>query len=263
MGAPVVFIHGLWVASEAWQPWIDKFAAAGHEAVAPGWPGEAPTAAESRANPGAQAGKGIDDVTATFAAAAHAFDTPPVLVGHSFGGLIAQKLLGQGVGAGAVAISPAPMKGVLNLPLAQLRSASPVLGNPLNRSKAKGLTKEQYRFAFGNALPVEESDALWERTAIPSPARPLFEGATANFSPRSPAMVEVNNGHRGPLLIIAASEDHTVPASSSKASFKRYDKSASVTEFREFAGRGHSITLDHGWEEVADAVLAWIAEKGL
>jgi alpha-beta hydrolase superfamily lysophospholipase len=263
MGAPVVFIHGLWVAAEAWQPWIDRFAAAGHQAIAPGWPGEAATAAETRANPDAQAGKSLDEIVEHFGRAARELDTPPVLVGHSFGGLIAQKLLGQGVGAGAVAISPAPMKGVLGLPLAQLRSSAPVLGNPLNRPKAKGLTKEQYRYAFGNALPVEESDALWERTAIPSPAKPLFQAATANFSPRSPAMVEVNNGHRGPLLIIAAAEDHTVPASSSRASFKRYHKSSAVTEFEEFAGRGHSLTLDHGWAEIADHVLAWLAEKGL
>jgi pimeloyl-ACP methyl ester carboxylesterase len=263
MGAPVVFIHGLWVAKGAWQPWVDKFAVAGHEAIAPGWPGEADTAEETRRNPDAQAGVGIDQVTEAFGRVAQSFDTPPVLVGHSFGGLIAQKLLGQGVGAAAVAISPAPMKGVLNLPIAQLRSASPVLGNPANRPKAKGLTKEQYRYAFGNKLPEAESDALWERTAIPSPAKPLFEGATANFSPRSAAMVEVNNGHRGPLLIIAGENDHTVPASSSRSSYKRYHKSSAVTEFKEFPGRGHSLTLDDGWSEIADYVLEWLGQKGL
>jgi len=262
MGTPVVFIHGLWVAKAAWQPWIDRFAAAGHEAVAPGWPGEAETVEETRRNPDAQAGVGIDQVAAEFSRAARAFDTPPVLIGHSFGGLIAQKLLGQGVGSGAVAISPAPMKGVLGLPLAQLRAASPVLGNPANRPKAKGLTKAQYKYGFGNLLTDEESAELYDRTAIPSPAKPLFEAAFANFSPRSPAMVEVNNAHRGPLLIIAATDDHTVPASSSRASFKRYHKSPAVTEIVEF-GRGHSLTLDHGWEEVADHVLGWLEQKGL
>ena len=262
MSAPVVFIHGLWVAKAAWQPWIDRFAAAGREAVAPGWPGEAETAEETRANPGAQAGVGIDDVTAAFGRAATAFDTPPVLVGHSYGGLIAQKLLGQGVGAGAVAISPAPMKGILYLPPSQLRAAAPVLGNPANRSKAKGLTKEQYRYAFGNLLTPEESDELYERTAIPSPAKPLFEAAVANLSPRSPAMVEVNNAHRGPLLIVAANGDHTVPASSSRSSYRRYRKSAAVTELMEF-DRGHSLTLDTGWTEIADYVLDWLARKGL
>jgi alpha-beta hydrolase superfamily lysophospholipase len=263
MGAPVVFIHGLWVAKTAWQPWIDKFAAAGHEAVAPGWPGEGETPEATRARPETQAGVGIDEVTAAFGRAAKAFDTPPVLVGHSFGGLIAQKLLGQGVGAGAVAISPAPMKGVLNLPISQLRSASPVLGNPTNRSKAKGLTREQYRYAFGNTLTPEESDELYDRTAIPSPAKPLFEGAVANFSPRSAAMVEVGNSHRGPLLIVGASADHTVPASSSRSSYQRYRSSSAVTEYQEFDGRGHSLTLDKGWPEVADRVLEWLGQKGL
>jgi pimeloyl-ACP methyl ester carboxylesterase len=262
MGTPVVFIHGLWVAKTAWQPWIDKFAAAGHEAVAPGWPGEAETAEETRRNPEAQAGVGIDQVAEEFSRAARAFETPPVLVGHSFGGLIAQKLLGQGVGSAAVAISPAPMKGVLGLPLAQLRSAAPVLGNPANRPKAKGLTKAQYKYAFGNLLTEEESGELYDRTAIPSPAKPLFEAAIANFSPRSPAMVEVANAHRGPLLIIAATADHTVPASSSRASFKRYQKSSAGTELVEF-DRGHSLTLDHGWEEIADHVLGWLEQKGL
>jgi alpha-beta hydrolase superfamily lysophospholipase len=263
MGAPVVFIHGLWVAKGAWQAWIDRFAAAGHEAVAPGWPGEAETPEETNRSPEAQAGVGIDEVTRSFGNAAHGFDTPPVLVGHSFGGLIAQKLLGQGVGSAAVAISPAPMKGVLNLPPAQLRVASAVLGNPANRSKAKGLTKEQYRYAFGNTLTPEESDELYDRWAIPSPAKPLFEGAVANFSPRSPAMVEVGNSHRGPLLIIAASDDHTVPASSSRSSYKRYHASPAVTEFKEFDGRGHALTLDKGWTEVADYIIDWIAQKGL
>lgn len=262
MGTPVVFIHGLWVAKTAWQPWIDKFAAAGHEAVAPGWPGEAETAAETRADPAAQAGVGLDDVVAEFSRAARTFDAPPVLVGHSFGGLIAQKLLGQGIGSGAVAISPAPMKGVLGLPLAQLRSSFPVLGNPLNRPKAKGLTKSQYKYAFGNLLSDEESGELYDRTAIPSPAKPLFEAAVANFSPRSPATVEVENAHRGPLLIVAATSDHTVPASSSRASFKRYHNSTAVTEIVEFE-RGHSLTLDHGWEELADHVLGWLRQKGL
>jgi alpha-beta hydrolase superfamily lysophospholipase len=263
MGAPVVFIHGLWVAKAAWQPWIDRFAAAGHEAVAPGWPGEAETAEETRRDLDAQAGVGIDQVTEAFGRAARALEQPPVLIGHSFGGLIAQKLLGQGVGAGAVAISPAPMKGVLGLPLAQLRAAAPVLGNPLNLPKAKGLTTSQYRYAFGNTLTAEESDDLWARTAIPSPAKPLFEAAIANVNPRSPAMVEVNNGHRGPLLIIAATEDHTVPASSSRASYRRYRRSSAVTELQELEGRGHSLTLDHGWTEVADLILEWLARQGL
>lgn len=259
----IVFIHGLWVAQTAWQPWIDLFAANGHRAIGPAWPGEAATVAATRENASAQGGFGIDAVTDHFASAITEFDTPPVAIGHSFGGLVAQKLLGQNTVAGAVAIDPAPIKGVLPLPLAQLRSASAVLGNPLNFGKAKGLTKSQWRFAFGNALPESESDALWEQWAIPSPAKPLFEAAVANFLPNSPAKIATGNTGRGPLLITGGTVDHTVPFVSAKATFKQYAKSSADTEFHEFAGRGHSLTIDHGWKDVADVALNWLAGKGL
>lgn len=257
----VVFIHGLWVPATAWQPWVDKFAAEGHVAIAPAWPGEAATVAETRANPDAQAGFGIDAVTDHFAEALTGFDTPPVVIGHSFGGLIAQKLLAQGKAAAAVAIDPAPIKGVKPLPLAQLRSAFPVLGNPLNKGRAKGLTREQWRFAFGNALTAEESDALWEQLAIPSPGKPLFEAATANFAPNSPAKVDTANDTRGPLLITGGTVDHTVPLVSTKAAHRLYAKSAAITDFHEFEGRGHSLTIDSGWEDVANTTLAWLAHR--
>ena len=197
----VVFIHGLWISHTAWQPWIEHFAAQGHHAIAPAWPGEHATTEETRVNPGDQAGIGIDELTEHFAHVLEQFDTPPVVIGHSFGGLIAQKLLGQNKAAAAIAIDPAPIKGVKPLPIAQLRSAFPVLGNPLNRGRAKGLTEAQWRYGFGNALTVEESDALWQQWSIPSPGRPLFEAAVANFSGNSPAKVDTANATRGPLLI--------------------------------------------------------------
>src|SRR3954470_23745036 len=199
----VVFIHGLWISHAAWQPWIEHFAAQGHQAIAPAWPGELATVEETRRHAADQAGFGIDDLTEYFTEVLEQFDTPPVVIGHSFGGLIAQKLLGQNKAAAAVAIDPAPAKGVKPLPVAQLRSAFPVLGNPLNRGRAKGLTEAQWRYGFGNALTVEESDALWERWAIPSPGRPLFQAAIANLSGSSPAKVDTANGTRGPLLITA------------------------------------------------------------
>ena len=170
----VVFIHGLWVAHTSWQPWVERFAEEGYQGIAPRWPGEAEAAAATRKNPRAQAGFGLDQIVDHFAAVLEQFDTPPIAIGHSFGGLIAQKLLGQNKLAAAVAIDPAPIKGVKPLPLAQLRSALPVLGNPLNRSRAKGLTRGQWRFGFGNTLTEAESDALWEQWAIPSPGKPLF-----------------------------------------------------------------------------------------
>ncbi|OBA58404.1 alpha/beta hydrolase [Mycobacterium sp. 1100029.7] len=258
----VVFIHGLWISHTAWRPWTDYFAANGHRPVAPVWPGEADTVRATRENPAAQAGFGIGAITDHFARIAENFDTPPVVIGHSFGGLIAQKLLDQNKAAAAVAIDPAPIKGVKPLPFAQLRSAFPVLGNPLNRKRAKGLTRTQFRYGFGNALTEAESDSLWEQWAIPSPGKPLFEAGTANFIPNSPAKVNTANNTRGPLLITAGSADHTVPQVSVKAAFKLYAKSAAVTDFHVFEGRGHSLTVDHGWRDVADVALSWLAAKG-
>lgn len=262
MTTNVVFIHGLWVASAAWQPWIDHFAAQGYQAIAPAWPGEHATVAATRENPSDQAGFGIDELTDHFAKILGQFDTPPVVIGHSFGGLIAQKLLGQNKAAAAVAIDPAPIKGVKPLPIAQLRSAFPVLGNPLNRGRAKGLTQAQWRYGFGNALTPAESDALWEQWSIPSPAKPLFQAAVANFAPDSPAKVDTANSPRGPLLITAGTADHTVPYVSAKAAHGLYRKSDAITDFHEFAGRGHSLTIDAGWREVADTTLAWLADRG-
>lgn len=257
----VVFIHGLWIAHTAWQPWIEHFAEHGHHAIAPAWPGEHPSVADTRDNAADQAGNGIDDLTEYFAEILEQFDTPPVVIGHSFGGLIAQKLLGQNKAAAAIAIDPAPIKGVKPLPIAQLRSAFPVLGNPLNRGRAKRLTEAQWRYGFGNALTQEESDALWEQWSIPSPGKPLFEAATANFSPNSPAKVDTANNTRGPLLITGGTLDHTVPLVSAKAAHSLYEKSGAITDFHEFDGRGHSLTIDQGWRDVADTTLAWMAQR--
>ena len=259
----IVFIHGLWISHTAWQPWIEHFAANGYGATAPPWPGEADTVVATRQNAGAQAGFGINEITEHFAGIVEQFDTAPVAIGHSFGGLIAQKLLGQNKVSAAVAIDPAPIKGVKPLPLAQLRSAFPVLGNPLNHGRSKALTQKQFRYGFGNALSEDESDALWEQWAIPSPGKPLFEAAIANFAPNSPAKVDVANATRGPLLITAGTVDHTVPRVSAKAAFTLYAKSTADTDFREFDGRGHSLTIDHGWRDVADVALTWLADKGI
>jgi pimeloyl-ACP methyl ester carboxylesterase len=257
----VVFIHGLWISRTAWQPWIEHFAAQGHHAIAPAWPGEYATAEETRRDAATQAGVGIEELTEHFAEVLDQFDTPPVVIGHSFGGLIAQKLLGQNRAAAAIAIDPAPIKGVRPLPIAQLRSAFPVLGNPLNRGRAKALTQAQWRYGFGNALTEAESDELWEQWSIPSPGKPLFEAATANFSGRSPAKVDTANSSRGPLLITAGTLDHTVPFVSAKATHGLYAKSDAITDFHEFEGRGHSLTIDHGWRDVADTALSWMAHR--
>lgn len=258
----IVFIHGLWLSKEAWQPWIDYFRRQGYRGVAPAWPGEADTIEETRANPQAQAGYGIDDLMDHFTDVMKGYESRPVVVGHSFGGLLAEKLLGRDCISGAVAIDPAPIKGVKPLPFSQLKSAFPVLANPANRNRAKALTVEQFRYGFGNALSPEESDQLWATWNIPSPGKPLFEAGFANFSPNSPAKVDTSNAQRGPLLIISGTADHTVPDVSVRGTVKQYRKSSADTEFRQMEGRGHSLTIDHGWKDVADVVLDWLAVKG-
>lgn len=260
---PVVFIHGLWLHATSWDPWVELFREAGYAPSAPGWPGEADTVEAARQQADDVAGLGIDDVTNHYAAVIDGLPEAPVLVGHSFGGLIAEKLLGQGKAAAAVAIDPAQIKGVLPLPLAQLRAGLPALGNPANRNRAVSLTAKEFRFGFGNAVSEEESDALFERWTIPSPAKPLFQAAAANFSLHSEAAVDTDNSTRGPLLLVSGLEDHTVPDVVTRSTLKQYRSSTALTELRQFEGRGHSLTIDAGWTEVAKAVLGWLDEHGL
>ena len=255
---PVLFIHGLWLHSTSWTPWLELFAARGYECSAPGWPGEADTVADARAQPENVAGTGIDDVVEHYAAAIANLPQAPVLVGHSFGGLIAQKLLGQNMAAAAIAIDAAQIKGVLPLPLSSLRSTLPVFRNPANRHRSVSLTAEEFRYSFGNALASEESDAIWDRWAVPAPGKPLFEAAAANFSAHSPAKVDTKNDERGPLLLIMGGRDHTVPETITKATLKQYHGSTAQTDLIEFPDRGHSLTVDHGWQEVAAACLSWL-----
>ncbi len=259
----IVFIHGLWIHPTSWIPWADRFAAEGYLPLAPGWPGVAKTVAECRDAPDAIADRGIEDVVNHYIGIIEELPSPPILVGHSFGGMIAQKLLGLGYGAGAVGIDAAQIKGVLPLPLSALHSTLPVFRNPANKHRAVSLTPEQFRFGFGNAISPEESDALWERYAIPAPGKPLFEAAAANFSLHSPAEVATDNQDRGPLLLIAGGKDHTVPKVITKSTLKQYRHSDAVTDYQEFPDRGHSLTIDAGWAEVAEFCLGWLRDRGL
>ena len=259
----IVFIHGLWLHSTSWAPWQQYFTGAGYPTVAPEWPGTPDTVAEARANPESIAGHGIDDVTAHYIGIIEQLDEPPILIGHSFGGMIAEKILGLGHAAAAVAIDAAQIKGVLPLPLSALHATLPVFKNPANIHRAVSLTSAEFRFGFGNAISEDESNALWGQWAIPAPGKPLFEAAAANFALHSPAAVNTGNNERGPLLLIAGGKDHTVPEVITKATQKQYRHSIAVTDLIEFPDRGHSLTIDGGWREVADTSLTWLKDKGL
>ncbi|TQS46120.1 alpha/beta hydrolase [Cryptosporangium phraense] len=263
MSTPVLFVHGLWLHSSSWEPWVARFRDAGYAPLAPGWPGEAATVAEARADADALAADGIDEVVAHYAKLIDGLGSKPILVGHSFGGMFAQKLLGQDLALAAVAIDAAQIKGVLPLPLSALRSTLPVFRNPANRHRTVSLTAEQFRYAFGNAIPPSESDELFDRWTIPAPGRPLFEAATANFDPHSPAAVDTANRSRGPLLLITGGQDHTVPNAVTRATLKQYRHSDTVTDLIDFPDRGHSLTIDHGWGEIADTVLNWLRQQEL
>jgi pimeloyl-ACP methyl ester carboxylesterase len=260
---PIVFVHGLWLHAESWNKWVQFFRDNGYEATAASWPGDSESTEATRKNAKAVAGYGVTEIADHIARQLQAFDKKPILIGHSFGGLLVQNLLGRDLAAAAIAIDPAPPKGVPELPLSALKSAFPVLGNPLNFKRAVSLTEHQFRFGFTNAVPEQEAKELYAKYAMPAPGRPLFQAATATFNPNSATKVNVANASRGPLLLVSGEKDHTVPPVMVKSTLKAYRNSPAVTEFKEFAGRGHSLTIDSGWRELAQYSLAWLREKGL
>jgi len=260
---PVIFIHGLWIHSDAWRPWIDLFESLGYQASAPGWPGDGHTVADTRDNPDALNDMGITEMVDHYVGLIGTAEPKPVAVGHSFGGLIAQELLAEGVVAAAAAIDPAPIKGVKALPYAQLKSAFPVLKNPANLHRTVSLSPKEFHYAFGNMLTEEESDALHSAWAIPGAGRPLFQDASANFFPHSPARVDTHLAERGPLLLTSGTDDHVVPLKVTQEVFDKYQHGSADTELHVFEGIGHSLTIDRGWKEVADVVLDWLSKKGL
>jgi non-heme chloroperoxidase len=255
---PVVFVHGLWLLSSSWDRWAAVFGEAGYAPVSPGWPDDPDTVAEANAAPEVFADKTVGQVADHYAQVIAGLARKPAVVGHSFGGLIAQILAGRGLSAVTVAIDAAPFRGVLPLPLSSLRASSPVLGNPANRHRAVPLTYEQFRYAFANAVSEDEARELYATFAVPAPGAPLFQDAAANFNPRTEIKVDTLTPDRGPLLIISGEKDHTIPRAISDAEFKRQRRNPDVTEFAEIPGRGHSLTIDSGWRTVADTALAFI-----
>jgi non-heme chloroperoxidase len=255
---PVVFIHGLWLLPSSWDRWAAFFEQAGYTALTPGWPDDPQTVEEANANPDVFAKKTVGQVADHFQEAIEGLDKKPAVIGHSFGGLLAQILAGRGLSAASVAIDPAPFRGVLPLPISALKSSKPVLGNPANRNRAVPLTYEQFRYAFANAVSEDEAKELYNEFAVPTPGAPLFQAATANLNPWTEAKVNSKNPERGPLLITSGEEDHTVPWAISNASYKKQKRNEGVTEIIEIPGRGHALTIDSGWQEVAQISLDFV-----
>ena len=255
---PVVFIHGLWLLPSSWERWAEVFEQAGYAPLMPGWPDDPDTVEEANANPEVFADKTVGQVADHYAEVIGELDRKPVVIGHSFGGLLAQIIAGRGLTTASVAIDPAPFRGVLPLPISALKSAFPVLGNPANRSRAVPLTFDQFRFAFANAVDEDEAKELYKTYAVPAAGAPLFQAATANLNPWTEVKVDSKNPDRGPLLIISGEKDHTVPWSIANASFKKQRRNEGITEIVEIPGRGHSLTIDSGWREVADTALAFV-----
>jgi pimeloyl-ACP methyl ester carboxylesterase len=259
-GTPVVFVHGLWLLPSSWDRWAEVFEEAGYVAVTPGWPDDPETVAEAKAHPEVFARKSIGDIADYEEAIIRKLDRKPAVIGHSFGGLLTQILAGRGVAAASVAISPAPFRGVLPLPISALRSASPVLSNPANRHRAVPLTYEQFRYGFANAVDEEQAKKLYADYSVPGSGEPIFQAAAANLNPWTEAKVDTKNPERGPLLIVSADEDHTVPWAIANASYKRQSKNEGVTEIVKLEHRGHALTIDDGWREVADTALAFVTK---
>jgi non-heme chloroperoxidase len=255
---PVVFIHGLWLLPSSWDRWATVFEQAGYAPLTPGWPDDPQTVEQANAKPEVFAHKSVGQVADHFGEVIGRLKRKPAVVGHSFGGLLTQIVAGRGLSSASVAIDPAPFRGVLPLPISALKSSSPVLGNPANRNRAVPLTYEQFRFAFANAVSEEEAKELFTRFAVPAAGLPLFQAATANLNPWTDAKVDSKNPDRGPLLIISGQKDNTVPWAIANASFKKQKRNKGVTEIVEIADRGHALTIDSGWREVADTALEFV-----
>ena len=255
---PVVFIHGLWLLASSWQRWADFFEEAGYAPVLADWPDDPATVADARANPQLLAGKGVGQVADHMAELVGALNKKPAVVGHSFGGLMAQIVAGRGLCAASVAVDPAPFRGVLPLPFAAIRATWPVMHNPLNRKRAVTLTLEQFRYGWANTLEDAEVRELYEAHHVAAPGKPIFQAAMANLNPATEVQVDTRNAERGALLLFTGEKDHAVPPAMSNAAFKKQQRNEGVTELVEMPNRGHSLTIDSGWREVADRSLEFV-----
>jgi non-heme chloroperoxidase len=257
-GTPVVFIHGLWLLPSSWDNWAGAFEAAGYPPLTPAWPDDPDTVEEARAKPDIFAGKTIGQVADHTAEVIGELDRKPAVIGHSTGGLLAQIIAGRGLSAATVAIDPGPFRGVLPLPISTLKSAAPVLRNPLNRGRAVALTFDQFKYGWANALSDQEAKELYERYHVATPGVALMQMANANLNPFTEAKVDTKNPDRGPLLIIEGEKDHTVPWAIASASYSKQKRNPGLTEIKSIRNRGHSLTIDGGWREVCDTALEFV-----
>jgi pimeloyl-ACP methyl ester carboxylesterase len=258
---PVVFVHGLWLLSSSWKRWRELFEEQGYATVAPGWPEDPETVEQAKADPDAFAGTMVKEVTEHYAEAIDALDQAPVVIGHSFGGLIAQKLAGESRNAVTVAIDPAQFKGVTALPPSALKAAAPALLRFNHTKHGVTLTWEQFAFGWVNALSEEEGRALYEEYHVAASSVPIFQAATANLNPFAETKVATDNHDRGPLLLIAGAADNTVPQVVVENEFRIQQKNPGLTELAIIPDRGHSLIIDSGWREVADTALAFVGRQ--
>jgi non-heme chloroperoxidase len=259
---PVVFVHGLWLLAGSWDAWRRLFEEKGYATVAVDWPDDPPSVEEARKNPDVFAGKGVGQVADHIAEVVRGLNRKPVVIGHSFGGLLAQIVAGRGLAVASVSIDPAPSRGVLPLPFSALKAAFPVLGNPANAKKAVTLTFDQFRYGFANAVSEQEAHELYDAYHVAAPGRPLFQAATANINPGTEAKADKRNPDRGPMLLVSGEKDHIVPWALANAAYKKQRRNQGVTEITEIPGVGHALVVDKGWPKVADAALEFLSRNG-
>jgi non-heme chloroperoxidase len=255
---PVVFIHGLWLLPSSWDNWAEFFKKAGYAPLTPDWPDDPETVEEARANPEVLAGKKLGEVADHTAEVIAGLERKPAVMGHSTGGLLAQLIADRGLSAATVAIDPGPFRGVLPLPYSTLKVSAPILRNPLNRGRAITLTFDQFKYGWANALDEEEARRLYDTYHVAAPGVALMQMANANLNPFTEAKVDTKNPERGPLLIIEGDDDHTVHPAIAKAAYKRQRRNEGVTELKTIPNRGHALTIDSGWREVAQTALDFV-----
>ena len=256
----IVLIHGLWMTPLSWEHWIERYSDRGHQVLAPAWPGMDVDIDKLRADPSAIDNLGIEEILESYTEIIRQLDAPPIIMGHSFGGAFTEILLDRGLGAAGVAIDAAAVRGITKLPFSTLKSGFPVLKSPANKHRAVALTFDEFHYSFTNTMSEDDAMAAFERYAAPGPGRVLWEGAFANFNPRTPLRLDFKNAQRAPLLLIAGGSDHVVPAVVDKAAAKRFERSDAITEYKEFPDRSHFTVGEDGWEEVADYALSWAVE---